>query len=300
MSTELSFLVVRDISNSIFTEKELYTLKTEVLEYNKRGFHFSNDSLSSMDCSFITIHPTKFLNSKDSNDFSNSYFTQIPENIINKIYDIAKYRTFPFLIDLKTGKLYEQACSERWFGTSMAREMYSSLLENLLERNLYNEIGYYEISGPELLSISNIFHYIKNGLRNNFWSLETEYSLGCHEFVNSIGLSVYGYKDWENRNISNSINGIDVADISKKKDKSFSLDSFIKHVKSIWEEAKDEQVDADDDGDYDEDDDNFVDSEEKFRYLSMIDEMSSMFEEMFRLKSNSFEPTNIKLLATIG
>lgn len=295
MSVELSFLVVRDISNSIFNEEELNILKTEVLDYNKKEFHLPNDSLS-RDCSFITIHPVKFLNSKDSGDFSNSYFSKVPENILNKIYDIAKYRTVPFLIDLKTGKLYEQACAERWFGTSMAREMYSSLLENLLEKNLYNEIGYYEISGPELLSISNVFHYIKNGLRNNFWSLETEYSLGCYDFVNSIGLSVYGYKDWENRNISNSINGIDVADISKKKDKSFSLDSFIKHVKSLWEEAKEEQIDEDDD----EDDDNFVDSEEKFRYLSMIDDMSSMFEEMFRLKSNSFEPTCIKLLAVIG
>jgi hypothetical protein len=198
---------------------------------------------------------------------------------------------------LKTGILYEQACAERWFGTSMAREMYSSLLENLLEKNLYNEIGYYEISGPELLNISNVFNYIKNGLRNNFWSLETEYSLGCHEFVNSIGMSVYGYKDWENRNISNSVNGIDLADISKKKDNSFSIDSFIKHVKSLWEETKEEQVDEDCDED---DEDNFVDSEEKFRYLSMVDEMSSMFEEMFRLKTNSFDPINIKLLATIS
>jgi hypothetical protein len=295
MSVELSFLVVRDISNSIFSEAELNTLKTKILTYNNREFPLSNNPVR--DCSFITIHPTKFLTSKELNDFSDSYFSEVPEDILNKIYDIAKYRTVPFLIDLKTGILYEQACAERWFGTSMAREMYSSLLENLLEKNLYNEIGYYEISGPELLNISNVFNYIKNGLRNNFWSLETERTLGCHDFVNSIGLSVYGYKDWENRNISNSVNGIAVADISKKKDKSFSLDSFIKHVKSLWEEAKEEQVDGNEDDDYEDD---FVDSEEKFRYLSMIDEMSSMFEEMFRLKTTSFEPTCIKLLAAIG
>lgn len=296
MSAELSFVVVRDVSNSIFSEEELYTLKTKILDYSNREFHFQ--ASNNRDCSFITIHPTKFLTSKELNDFSNSYFSEVPENILSKIYDIAKYRTYPFFIDLKTGILYEQACAERWFGTSMAREINSSLLENLLEKNLYNEIGYYEISGPELLNISNVFHYIKNGLRNNFWSLETEYSLGCHDFVNSIGMSVYGYKDWENRNISNSVNGIYVADISKKKkDNSFSLDSFIKHVKSIWEESKEVQIDREDE-DYDED--NFVDSEEKFRYLSMIDEMSSMFEEMFRLKTNSFDPINIKLLATIS
>lgn len=298
MSAELSFVVVRDVSNSIFTEEELYTLKTKILDYSNRELHLPDNSRLK-DCSFIAIHPAKFLTCKELNDFSDSYLSEVPENILNKIYDIAKYRTYPFFIDLKTGILYEQACAERWFGTSMAREMYSSLLENLLEKDLYNMIGYYEISGPELLNISNVFHYIKNGLRNNFWSLETEYSLSCHEFVNSIGLSVYGYKDWENRNISNSVNGIDLADISKKKDNSFSLDSFIKHVKSLWEEGKKEQIDGDGDEDCD-DDDNFVDSEEKFRYLSMVDEMSSMFEEMFRLKTNSFEPINIKLLATIS
>lgn len=296
MSVELSFLVVRDISNSIFSEAELNTLKTKILTYNSREFRLPNNP--ARDCSFITIHPTKFLTSKELNDFSDSYFSEVPDDILNKIYDIAKYKIRPFFIDLKTGILYELACAERWFGTSMAREMYSSLLENLLEKNLYNEMGYYEISGAELLNISNVFHYIKNGLRNNFWSLETEYSLGCHEFVNSIGLSVYGYKDWENRNISNSVNGISVADISKKKDNSFSLDSFIKHVKSLWEETKEEQVD-DVDEDCDEDD-NFVDSEEKIRYLSMVDEMSSMFEEMFRLKTNSVDPICIKLLAAIG
>lgn len=299
MSTELSFVVVRDVSNSIFLEEELYTLKTKILDYSNRELHLP-DSSRLKDCSFIAIHPSKFLTCKELNDFSDSYLSEVPDGILNKIYDIAKYKIRPFFIDLKTGILYEQACAERWFGTSMSREMYSSLLENLLEKNLYNEMGYYEISGAELLNISNVFHYIKNGLRNNFWNLETEYSLGCHEFVNSIGLSVYGYKDWENRNISNSVNGIYVANISKNKDKSFSLDSFIKHVKSLWEETKEEQVDDVDEDCDEDDDDNFVDSEEKFRYLSMVDEMSSMFEEMFRLKTNSFEPINIKLLATIS
>lgn len=298
MSTQLSFIAVRESKDSYFSTQELDLIKSAIQEYSNKNSFKKDPILNTLE-----IYSESFKNNVLENNFSDKWYQFLDKEVLDKIFSIAKYKG-NFWIDLTSGKILDKMCAERWFSTTSAREIYTSILENQLSTNLFDMFSWYKLTDSELTNLSKTFTYIRNGLKSGQWNLDEEYDLGCSDFVNSLGLSIYDYETWQNRNLSTSLGDeIEIYSYQNKKETNQSIASLIRLVRDIWKEDEKKSEEDDEDDEYDS---NYIDAEERFRYLNIVETMVSFFKEVYRLKDETKEyaiessSDIIKVLAMIG
>lgn len=285
MSASLSFIAVKALPNKMnFSKEECDIIVKACQEFDKNYFVFKDKTPVHVDV--VEISKSAFF-IPEENKVKNSWYEMLPENVLNKIRDILKYLTH-YYIETKTGEILVKACAERWFSTTPAREIYENVLHFISKIDMSKTFSWYELSDVELLELSDIFFYLENGIRTNVWDQKKEYNLNCSaEFVNEIGIGIYGYNSWKNRNIV--MYPLSGPALSNNDPKNMSLPKLIKLIKDIWTTNSKSKTDDGEDEEYFDDENDDYDIQERFRLIDLVNEMCSFFSEVNRLKNEESE-----------
>lgn len=297
MSTQLSFIAVRESKDVCFSQEELDIIKSTIREYFSKNIFSKKDAILDV----IEIHSEAFKTKVEDNTYFDVWYETLQTDIKDKIFEIAKYKS-NFWIDLSTGKIMDKVSAERCFPTTSAREIVESLLEAQMSVRLFDVFSWYKLKSEEVLNLSKTFTYIKSGLKTGRWNTDEEYNLGCFDFVNNLGMGIYGYDAWQNRHIDMSM---DVDVYTPGKDGDRSIASLIRLIRDIWTENTKQSKQTDTEDEYYCESD-IIDPDERFRYLNIVDDMSSFFREVYRLMNETKEyaiedsADIIKVLVTVG